>query len=234
MRRVEWPAQAKIRNWSLNVTAHSRGAGGMPSHPKYGRGSGAYFAGSLQIVPMSSDDALDFQGFLHSLRGRGGSFVLSMPSGNDLTSLLSRYTDTTYYTDDTFYSDYLAAEAGALAAAGGADGETVDIGSLSASDFVTPGAFLRIGEIELGQLVQIVSIAGNVATIRPRLRFPFPIGTAVYAGRVAAEFRLDQTVPPLPLTGFRSKDFELAIREVRADEEHAAGAGAALLMLIGV
>lgn len=233
MRRVPWPSQAKIRSWSLNVTAHSRGAGNMPGHPKYGLGTGAHFAGSLQIAPMLSEDALDFQGFLHSLRGRGGTFLLAMPSGYDVSSTLTRYTDTTYFTDDTFYSDYLAAEAGALSAVAAADGETVDIGALSASSFVTDGAFLWIGEQDRGQLVQIVSLASTVATVRPRMRFTFPAGTPVYAGRVAAEFRLNQVVPPLPLTGFQSKDFELAIREVRADELHAQGAGGALLLVLG-
>lgn len=216
MRRVTWPRAAKIRGFSLNVEAHSRGSSTPDGENTFGVGGGAHFKGKVQIAPMTADDALDFQGFLHSLRGRGGTFYMEIPNGYT-SNTLARFTDGTTFADNTTFDDLVAGEAGALDASAAIGATSVDIGTLSASSFAVPGAYMWIGNLGLGQLVQIVSLAGEVATIRPRLRLAFDAGAPVSVGRVTAEFRLNQNTPALPLTGFRSKDFELAIIEVRQE-----------------
>ena len=127
MRDATWPAAAKIRNWSLAITAHSRGDTGTGGHYAFERGPGAMWTGRLDVPPMCSEDAAEFRAFLHSLRGRSGTFGLPLPGrsityvddclarpGRDVPLFdpcMSRpggrtvHTDCTDYSDGTAYAD---------------------------------------------------------------------------------------------------------------------------------
>lgn len=212
MREAYWPDFVKVADWQLTVVAHSRGGEGQSGHYNYARGPGARLIGSVSVVPMATADALEFRAFLHSLRGRGGTFLMRPPykPGNRRAI----YTDGKKYDDGTVYTDTVVAEEGALAADAAADAATINVGTLSGSTFMAPGRFLRVGPLGSGgQLVRVVSLAGNIATIRPRLRNAYPTGTVICVGRPLAEFRINGEVPAVPLRFGRSLDMQIAIRE---------------------
>jgi hypothetical protein len=191
MQNVVWPIVAKVAPFVLTVAAHSRGDTGRGGQSLFERGPGAQFKTTLQVVPMLAADALKFRAFLHGLRGRSGSFLLSVE--NTTTG----------------------AAVGTITAAAAADADSVTIDAgLAASSLVKVGAFLLIG-METGtcQLLRVVSKSGTTLGIRPRLRAQYGSGSPVTAGRVVGKFRLNQDTPQVPLTGQRSATVSLDIIE---------------------
>jgi hypothetical protein len=190
MQNVAWPIAAKVSEWSLTIEAHSRGGEGRGGHYAYERGAGARWRGSLEVLPMATADACAFRAFLHSLRGKSGTFLWAIPAAS-------------------------AAISGTLTASASAGAETITVSSaVSGAVQCGPGAFLVVGDLTTtGQLVRVTGKAGSVLTIRPRLRAAYASGAAVSVGRVRGRFRLDQETPAVPLTGHRSHAVELDIAE---------------------
>lgn len=263
MKNRYWPRTAKIRNWGMTVTAHNRGAANSGGHYAFARGSGARWMGSLEVVPSRPADGQAFRAFLHSLRGRGGTFFLRLPAthaprivsgtnplGHDDTRFTDDFIfadttvfadawfqavaangdeenplghDETRFADDSFFSDGSTFDepwglprtmTGELFSEAVLGSDIIDIGSLASSPLVMPGAFLFIGEPhDGGQLVRVVSVADEMATVRPRLRRAYPEGTLIEAGAVTACFRLDMDTPAIPMIGDRAQGLSLQIAE---------------------
>lgn len=222
MRLVNTPAVLKFATWSLRVRAHSRGHSPESGHYAFERAPGARWVGALSVVPRCLPDAFELRGWIHGLRGRSGSFYLrppyhDEPSANPCTGALTKFDDCTQFDDGATFDDIWSAivEGTALlngAVAAGATSVTLD--TISDAGLVTAGAYMRIGDRETGQLVQIVSVSGSTATIRPRLREAWADNTAVALGQPEALFRLaNPVVPSVPLIVGRSLAFELEIEE---------------------
>ncbi len=130
MRNQTWPAAARIADWSLAITAHSRGDTGAGGHYEFERAPGASWAGSFTVPPMSTANALAFRAFLHSLRGRSGTFSIAVPD---------RATATTARTTAT------------SAAAGATSLTLVDASGLQRGDnLLLAGQLFRIGAVSGG------------------------------------------------------------------------------------
>ena len=217
MRNQTWPAAAKIRDWSLGIVAHSRGDTGAGGHYEFERGPGAKWSGTISVPPMTTANALAFRAFLHSLRGRSGTFYLTMPSHaiaadtcTNRSSGLTRFTDCTRFSDGTQFSDAWTATAfslsGTLTSSADAGATSVKLSKIGA---LAAGDTLLIG----GQLLRVISISGFDVTVRPRLRSAVTGGTAFSAGAVAGLFRLTTDAPIVPLVNGRSLDVTLEIEE---------------------
>lgn len=108
MKQRKWPVAAKYTGPELTVFAHSRGGTGRGGHYGYERGKGAAWSGRLGVTSMRTADALTFRAFLHSLRGRSGSFYFPAPIVDKPASRPSpkaAYSDGTLYSDGTRYDD---------------------------------------------------------------------------------------------------------------------------------
>lgn len=225
MQNVQWPTDdAKVGKYTLTVKAHSRGLTGKGGEYAYERGPGAHFEGNLEVVPMPTESALVFRAFLHSLRGRGGTFLFRIPVPLDAPDIADgtpvTFSDDTFFSDTTYFDDFFDADYAPIAfgfltaSAALGDTEIVIDDDLLASDFFDVGAYLVIGDIETdGQLLRIVSVSGNTVTIRPRLRQAYISGTPLYAGRVTGKFRLDQETPEIPLLGHYANGVSVQIAE---------------------
>lgn len=185
MRNRSWPITAKYTGELPVIEAHSRGGQGSFGHYSFGIGGGARVVWTLNIVPMNTSDAVKFRAFLHSLRGSGGSFDITMPtiSGGAL-------------------------QTGTVAAA--ASGAT----SLVVTGF-TPvaGAWMTVTTAGGSQLVRVTGVSGPTATIRPALRSAAAASAAVAQGPVTGTFRLIGNAPAIPLIVTRSKGFTLECEE---------------------
>lgn len=213
MRDRTWPTAAKLQSWSLTITAHSRGGAGLGGHYRFERGPGARWQGSFTVVPMCTADALEFRAFLHSLRGRSGSFGIDVPSRADAgtdpchgrTAGKTQYSDCTDYTDGTSYTDlWILSDALAVAASAGDDTLELDSAAgLQAGDTIVAG----------GQLFRIVSVSGDTLTVRPRVRADISDGAAVARRPINATFRILTDAPIVPLIPGRSRETALEIEE---------------------
>lgn len=186
-----WPSAAKVDEWSLLIEGHTRGAASREGAATWSRGQGAHWVGRLSVLPMITADALKFRAFLHSLRGRSGSFLLPIPGVQGVT-LGSR----------------------TLAADIAADASSLTLSSSHAS-FVA-GAYFTLGALGTdGQLLRVVSVSGTTVTFRPRARVAFTAGAAISVGPVSGLFRLAESTPAIPLRVGRSASFGFAIEEFR-------------------
>lgn len=216
MRKRSWPIAAKYTGELPAIEAHSRGGQGAFGHYSFGIGGGARVVWTLNIVPMNTSDALKFRAFLHSLRGSGGTFVITMPApavAGGAVSAPTGYSDTTLHSDGTPFSDYIdtsvmTVSEGTVAAA--ASGAT----SLVVTGF-TPvaGAWMTVTTAAGLQLVRVSSVSGSTATIRPALRAAVSASAAVRHGPVDGTFRLIGNAPAVPLIVTRSKGFSLECEE---------------------
>lgn len=226
---VAWPSTAKIAGFSLTVEAHSRGGG---RQGVFDKGAGARWHGSLSVTAAAPADGFAFRAFLHSLRGRAGSFLLRLPVKVPAIALpadtfprgdgRTHYTDGFAFSDGTAYADaYTGGDAyttaGALASAASARASEIAVDApLAASVHCVVGAFLTVGTFPgPAQLVRVVAINATTLTVRPALRTAFAAGTVVTAGKVTARFRLDDDeTPVVPMLGRQALPVELNIAEV--------------------
>ena len=192
MKLRTWPAAAKYSGPELAIVAHSRGGQGRGGHYAFVRGKGAAWAGRLGVVSLGLADAFAFRAFLHSLRGRSGSFYLNMPAESSTPAV------------------------GALSATASAGASTLAVTSaIWGSALCKAGAFLTVGDVSAGgQLLRIVEVSGSNLTVRPHLRAAQASGAAVVLGRCSGLFRLDQETPIVPLIVGRSLPVEVRIAEV--------------------
>lgn len=225
-RLLTWPSAAKVI-WSEipNVSAHNRGAANTGGHYAYEIGPGAVFEATISVQPMLAEVACDFRGFLHSLRGRGGTFLLQAgpvrftpdPCGNSFGGK-THFTDCTKFTDGTtFADDYDPAGPlpATLSSAISAGASSLSIIGHTGSSLFVAGALAVIGDITNGgQLVRITSVSGATANVIPRVRSAYAVGAPLKIGNVTGLFRLDQEPPAVPLDGFKSAALTLKISEV--------------------
>jgi hypothetical protein len=232
MRHREWPAFAKLRSQSIDVGAHSRGGENRGGHYAFERAPGARFLGTVAVPPMRISDALRFRAFLHSLRGRAGSFRLRMPSVSDAPASTPNpfgagyalgkitYTDAFYFSDGTQYSDtydqYASSVTGSatIAALSVKGASQMALTSITVPSALIAGNYATISDASGTQLLRITSIAGATVDVRPRLRRDFAAGAQFAFGRVTAEFRLTGAAPVVPLlVGGRSAEVQVEIEE---------------------
>lgn len=219
MRLIPPPASLKYNQFSLRISAHTRGATPESGHYSFERSPGARWVGSLSILPRPLSDAADIRGWIHSLRGRSGSFYLAIPYHDKPVSSASVtyaiFTDDYYFTDGYKFDDIVTTTEGTalLDGAASAGDDVVTLDTISDSSVITAGAYMRIGDCATGQLVQIVSVSGSDVTIRPRLREAWADNTPVGIGQPLGRFRLAGAVPTVPMIVGRSLEFELEIEE---------------------
>lgn len=206
MQNVFWPPAAKISTYSLNVRAHNAGGAGRGGHYAFTRQPGEQWVGSVTVPEMVTTDALVFRAFLHSLRGKGGSFLMPIP-GRALP-----------------FSGTIAADAAV-------DAESITASSAFAAA-VNPGDWVALGDVQSsGQLLRITSKSGTTLDVRPRIRNAIASGTAIVGGTVYGRFRLDQDTPPLPLRLGRSSEITIQIAEAYSLPT---ATGGGLFLLLGV
>lgn len=225
-RGVEWPVSARVV-WRepLTLHAHNRGGSNSGGHYAHETAPGAVFEASVEVRPMTADDALDFRGFIHGLRGRGGNFFLQAgplqrtpdPCGNSFGGK-THFTDCTQFTDGTRFADDYDNEAplpGSATTALAAGSSSVPVLGDTGSSLFRAGAFMVVGDLEAGgQLVRVAAVSGGTATVVPKLRASHPAGTPILIGNVKGLFRLDQETPAVPLDGFRSGAVSIRLCEV--------------------
>lgn len=196
MQNVTWPAVVKIARHSLNVEAHSVGDQGRGGHYAFDVGGGARWRGTLDIPALKIADALTFRAFLHSLRGRSGTFYLTMP-GLGGTTVAGTNTNVLFPGSDTV-------ELAGSAAAAAKVGDYALVG----------GNWTSFDPLGPPQLVRIVALSGSTATVRPRLRQTGLLpGLDLAIGAVVGRFRLDMETPAVPIVGERSRELTLQIIE---------------------
>lgn len=211
MQNVEWPSAAKVAGFSLAIEAHSIGGANRGGHSFFGRGPGARWRGSFDVVQMPTETALQFRAFLHSLRGKGGTFLFALPSSG--IGRKSMFSDGTEFTDSTAFSDiWVGGFSGELTADAAKGDDSIIVDSMSASIAVV-GGYITLDDPSTGQLLRVVAIDGATLKVRPRLRKAFLSGTAVAVGRPVGKFRLDQDVPAVPLNGQYSSALTVQVIE---------------------
>lgn len=208
MRNVSWPAFAKVADKVLHVRPHSRGFGSVTGFGVFEKGPGARWAGVFSVPAMCAENALRFRAFLHSLRGRAGSFSFTLRSEPEVAAI---YTDGTRYADGTTYTDIVTASAFITADAAKGD-EVVTIDGTSGIP-LTVGDFVRIGDSATGQLVRVVAIDGYDYGIRPALRSAATAGTAFEFANVTGEFRTKNAPAISIVQGGRSQPIDIEIEE---------------------
>lgn len=224
MQNVPWPTAAHFTLNTLDQMAHSRGGASAGGDYSFERGPGARWQGALEVPPMANTDAFAFRAFLHSLRGRAGTFLLPIPRPlvapveTDLGAGVG-FDDSLGFDDDLGFSDdwdavrrpvFYSVTDSAVAA----DAETFVSAGLVASALCVVGAFVTLGNIATtGQLLRITAISGNNVTVRPRIRSAYSASTELAVGRVTGKFRLDKPTPPVPLNGFYSSSVNLSFVE---------------------
>lgn len=226
-RGLDWPSAARVV-WSepLTLHAHNRGSANTGGHYAYETAPGAVFEATVEVKPMCAGDALDFRGFIHGLRGRGGNFFLQAgparsapdPCG-DLFEGKTHFTDCTEFSDGTTFSEnyngLTARATGTLTGAASAGATQITISGDTDSELLAVGAFMVIGNLEDGgQLVRITAVSGGTVDFIPKLRAAKDSAEAVQIGNVLGLFRLDQETPAIPLDGFKSGPVSIKISEV--------------------
>jgi hypothetical protein len=186
------PAALKITNWTPTLAAHTRGGPG-DNAALGGRqeGAGTRWLLNIDIAPLRIADALAVRAWLHSLRGRAGTCVLTVPgdlagAGNGTGTLTGNVA-----AGDTSLT-VTGATAGALIV-----GNLMHIADASAGE---------------GQLLRIVTVAGSSVTFRPALRSAYLATETLTFGAVAARWRIVD-VPAIPLRNSRSVGFSIDLEE---------------------
>ncbi len=219
MRGQTWPAAAKIREWTVGIVAHSRGDTGAGGHYEFERAPGAKWAGSISVPPMAASDAVAFRAFLHSLRGRSGSFYFTVPSRfSGLGACPTRpggkavFYDCTKFSDGTPFSDTYTGTGGSGTIAGTT---TANVAAGAAVIPVNDPTGLQVGDIIVvnSQLLRITGISGSDLTVRPRVRSAISSGATWVVGTVSALFRLASDAPVVPIVNGRSLELSLDIEE---------------------
>lgn len=212
MRLVSLPGVARFKSWALAVTAHSRGALGVGGHYAFERGPGARVTGEFEFTALKTADALRMRAWLHSLRGRSGTFyapapnryIVENPCGSSITTMFS---DCTMFSDGTTFTDFFdgteAQTTSGSAAAGASSISLTSVGSGQVGDWMLVGS----------QLVRIVSISGGTVGIRPRLRSAVSSSATVHIGPAVALFRILDDAPIVPLIPGRSREFTVPVEE---------------------
>lgn len=216
MRNRAWPDFAKWAGDLPTVEAHSRGGRGAFGHHAFGVGGGARVTWSINVVPMTTENALRFRAFLHSLRGSAGTFRIAMPAPNVSGSIgvPEGYSDDTLHSDDTPFSD--STDSTLMQLTAGATSATASAGATSMSvTGVTPivGAWMTVATANGPQLVRVTSFSAPTVGIRPALRAAVASGAVVHHGPVTATMRVIGNVPAVPLIVLRSKGFSLDCEE---------------------
>lgn len=199
MRLQAWPAAAKITAQAFAIEAHSRGAVLPSGIGGFEIATGARFTGQVSVAPMLPNDAFAFRAFLHSLRGRGGSFML--PIGAWLEATRTGGAPTT----------------SSLASASSAGSDTVSI-ALATGVTLNAGNLIVVGDPAFsGQVVRVVSVSVGAtisATVRPRLRVAFGSGALVRFAGMTARCRLVGNPPAVAIAaGGRSLPLQIDIEE---------------------
>lgn len=225
-RGAQWPVAARVV-WRepLTLRAHNRGGANAGGHYAHETAPGAVFEAAVEVRPLTADDALDFRGFIHGLRGRGGTFFLPAgplkiaadPCGNFFGGK-THFTDCTRFSDSTAFSDDYNGAAmvtGATAAALSAGDASLSVSGGIGSSLFPAGGFMVVGDLEAGgQLVRMTAVSGATVSFVPKLRASHPSGTAIQVGNVNGLFRLDQETPSIPLDGFKSDAVTIRLCEV--------------------
>jgi hypothetical protein len=216
MRNRTWPITAKYTGELPIIEAHSRGGQGAGGHYNFGIGGGARVTWSLNIVPMNTGDALKFRAFLHSLRGSGGTFGITMPApsvAGGAVSGLQGYSDTTLHSDGTPFSDTIDTSVMQLSEGTVAAASTGATALVITGFTAVAGAWMTITTAAGLQLVRVTSVSGSTATVRPALRAAVSASAAVRHGPVTGIFRLIGNPPAVPLIVTRSKGLTLECEE---------------------
>lgn len=186
------PAALKITNWTPTLAAHTRGGPG-DNATLGGRqaGAGTRWLLNIDVAPLRVADALAVRAWLHSLRGRAGTCVLTVPG-----DLAGAGDGTGTLTSGVAIGDTTLTVTGATAGA-------LIAGNLMHIATATAGT---------GQLLRIVSVAGSTVTFRPALRAAYLATESLTFGAVAARWRVVDT-PAIPLRNGRSAGFSIELEE---------------------
>ena len=222
-----FPLLPRWTDYAALIRAHVIMGPGDAAKAENLRGPGAYWTFEGAYTPTTMSEALTLRAFFHGLFGAGRPFLLRMPGATGTTPPGSacalrtdgtaEHTDCTDFTDGTAYADSVAASVtatGATTAAAAADALSIVIDAAVPAPMLVVGNYMMLGDVHAdGQLVQIVSVAGGTIGIRPRLRAPLAIGSAVECGPVSARFVLNGDPPEVPLVNGRGKAFNVSFRE---------------------
>lgn len=220
MQDVRAPLSLKNSEIEFSVLAHSVGGLGSGGDYAYAYGGGPYFTGKITVPALKADDYYDVRGFIHSLRGSNGSFLLATPStpvpvsaavgfgllqwggvqlqwgGVDLAWSMA-------ITNNAIGGQYLSS----LAAAAPRYATCITLAPNPSN--LEVGTMLWIGPLHTGgQLVEVVAV-GSQIEFRPWLRSAYALGTSVSIGSVRGKFRLTGDVPAIPFNGQYSTSFEI-------------------------
>lgn len=225
MKLREWPITTKISEWTTAVRAHSRGLSNLSGDYAFSRAPGASWFAAVSVPPMRTADALKFRAFLHSLRGKSGTFWFTPPAvpptfiGQTCTGVggYAVYSDCTTYSDGTTHSDGHTGSAPTVygtTAAIAADANSMVVTGFSSGRLVVGDmALIGSGAADQRQLVRITAVSGTTLTFAPRARRAVASGEMVQIGAVAALFRLAGQTPAVPLVVGRSEAMTLEIEE---------------------
>lgn len=242
MQNVLAPDALKSSQTSLSVLAHSIGGEGAGGDYAFKIGAGPYWQGRIAVPSMKTDDAADVRGFIHSLRGANGCFLLKVPTYPVPTAPALSSLNTLLWGGDALAwgGDALIWGTGTFsigfpdpddvpAAVPPSDFQTtltddvaannvcIKIDTVSAPSLtgaIGPGVRLWIGnDLDTGQLVDVVAVEGGHVEFRPHLRNAYVAGTLVSVGAVYGRFRLTGEVPAVPMNGQYSLPFDITFCE---------------------
>lgn len=188
-----WPTAAKIISCRLAIAAHTRGAGSPEGAGTWSRGSGSMFVGRLSVAPMTVDNALTVRAFFHGLRGRGGSFYLTLPGTESLSNASYSLAGST--AAGSVQATMTATLTGTLPVAG------------SYALFGNPSS--------TGQLVQVISVSDKTITFRPPLRNTQSTFTSVQFGQFRGLFRLSGETPIIAIRPYICPGFDVEFEDFR-------------------
>jgi hypothetical protein len=238
MQNVIAPDSLKSSQVSLSVLAHSIGGAGAGGDYAFKTGAGPYWQGKISVVSMNVDDACDVRGFIHSLRGGNGCFLMRVPSYHIETPVEEFYLEwggegilwggvniqwafTNVVIPDP--DDVPAAIPGGftfqttLSSSVDANNVCLTLSDALFADLVAgigPGVRLWIGnDLDSGQLVDVVAVEDGHIEFRPHLRSAYAAGTLVSVGAVYGRFRLMGDVPAVPMNGQHSLPFDITFCE---------------------
>lgn len=227
MRLQTWPTSAKIVEREIGIEAHSRGVDQPGGASNHAIGTGARWVGGITVAAMVAATALSFRAFLHSLRGRSGSFMLpadsylSATTSNPLTSTggLAEYTDDYRFSDGTAYSDIFAPTFAPLATAAAVGATVLEVNKIAGVTLVA-GQWLYVEDpTGATQLFRATAFSTGsttwTITVRPRVRAALIAGSSVEFASITAPFRLaSDDTPAVPIVaGGRSLPVQIEIEE---------------------
>lgn len=240
MQNVVVPNALRSSETSLSVMAHSIGDAGAGGDYAFVTGSGPYWQGKISVPSMNADDACDVRGFIHSLRGPNGCFLLKVPtfpvptSFNDLSTLYGLLWGGSPLVwggsplvwgmpvigipdPDDVPASVPPASFQTMLSADVTQYNIciqIDTSNPSLTGAIGPGVRLWIGnDLDTGQLVDVVAVESGHVEFRPHLRSAYVAGTLVSVGAVYGRFRLTGDVPSVPLNGQYSLPFDISFCE---------------------